>query len=420
MSIAATIAIVAILLCGVVLHAVEPGSPAAAAINSLGIDLLQRTGKPDANALLSPYSIQSAMAMAYAGADGATRDEMAKVLHYPKDEAKLLLSLSALRKALDEAARQSAKESAQVRKYGMTNDPFTLTVANRLFGQAGYDFRKPFLDLLKDTYDAPFEPLDFVHNSRAAAGHINDWVETQTRQRISNLIPDGALNDLTRLVLVNAIYLKVPWAEEFEASATKPGMFHVKGGDGVEVPMMTQRNEFPYGKGDGFSLLQLPYSGYQILFLIILPDKVDGLAAVEAKLTAALFGGSTKWEQRDVTLYMPRLKLEPPVLPLGQTLQALGMKTAFDKPLHSANFDRMAPRRPDDYLALSEVFHKTFLKLDEKGTEAAAATGLVAVAGGIHEPKKAIEVKVDHPFLFAIQQRSSGACLFLGRVTDPR
>jgi len=420
MSIATTIAIVAILLCGVVLHAAEPESPAAAAINSLGIDLLQRTGKPDANALLSPYSIQSALAMAYAGADGATRDEMAKVLHYPKDEAKLHLSLSALQKALDEAAQQSAKQSAQVKKYGMTNDPFTLTVANRLFGQAGYDFRAPFLALLKDTYAAPFEPMDFVHNSSAATRHINDWVETQTRQRISNLIPDGALNDLTRLVLVNAIYLKAPWADKFEVSATKPGLFHVKGGKGVEVPMMTQRHEFAYRKGDGFSMLELPYGGYEILFLIILPDKVDGVAACEAKLTPGLLGGSSKWEERDVTLYLPRLKLEPPVLPLGQTLQALGMKTAFDKPTRSANFDRMAPRRPNDYLALSEVFHKTFLKLDEEGTEAAAATALQAVTLGIHEPKKAIEVKVDHPFLFAIQQRSSGACLFLGRVTDPR
>jgi len=145
------------------------------------------------------------MAMTYAGADGATRDEIAKVLHYPKDEAKLQLSFSALRKALDEAGQQSAKQSAEVKKYGMTNDPFTLTVANRLFGQAGYDFRAPFLDLLKDTYAAPFEALDFVHNSSVATRHINDWVETQTRQRISNLIPDSALNDLTRLVLVNAI-----------------------------------------------------------------------------------------------------------------------------------------------------------------------------------------------------------------------
>ena len=184
--------------------------------------------------------------------------------------------------------------------------------------------------------------------------------------------------------------------------------------------MMTQRNEFPYRKGDGFSMLQLPYSGDEILFLIILPDKVDGLAMVETKLTPSLLGGATKWEQRDVTLYLPKLKLEPPVLPLGQTLQALGMKTAFDKPPRSANFDRMAPRRPNDYLALSEVFHKTFLKLDEEGTEAAAATALQMVTLGIHEPKKAIEVKVDHPFLFAIQQQSSGACLFLGRVTDPR
>jgi serpin B len=123
---------------------------------------------------------------------------------------------------------------------------------------------------------------------------------------------------------------------------------------------------------------------------------------------------------RGYTLCLPRLKLEPPLLALGQTLQALGMKTAFDIPVGSANFDRMAPRRPEDYLALSAVFHKTFLKLDEEGTEAAAATAIAVTAGAIREPPKPIELKVDHPFLFAIQHRPTGACLFLGHVTDPR
>src|SRR6266850_91151 len=194
----------AILLCNVHVQAVEPTSAATTAINALGIDLLHRTGKPVANALISPYSIQSALAMTYAGADGVTRDEMAKVLHYPKDEAETHRSFAALRKALDETARQSAKNAAHMKQFAATNDPFTLTVANRLFGQAGYDFRAPFLELLKGNYEAPFEPLDFVHGSTAATRHINDWVENQTRQRIRDLIPEGVLNPLTRLVLVNA------------------------------------------------------------------------------------------------------------------------------------------------------------------------------------------------------------------------
>jgi len=371
--------------------------------------------------LLSPYSIQSALVMAYAGADGATRAEMAKVLHYPKDDVETHRSFAALRKALDDTAQRSATNSLQMKQHGATNDPLTLTVANRLFGQGGYDFRAPFLELLKTNYDAPFEPLDFMHGSTAATKHINDWVENQTRQRIRNLIPDGALGPLTRLVLVNAIYLKVPWAEKFQVSATRPGLFHVKGGEGVDVAFMTRRHELAYARGDGFSVLQLPYRGYDLQFLIFLPDEVNGLAAMEAKLTPNMIAGSIAWEPRDVTLYLPRFKLEPPLLPLGQTLKALGMKTAFDIPPRSANFDRMAPRRANDYLALSEVFHKTFLKLDEEGTEAAAATAVaVMTASAVRERPKPIEFKVDHPFLFAIQHRPTGACLFLGRVTDPR
>jgi serpin B len=402
------------------LRAAEPSSVAASAINSLGVDLLHRISKPDENTLLSPYSIQSAMVMAYAGADGTTREETAKVLHYPKDDSELHRSFMALRKELNRLVQQSELISDRQKQYGQTNDPLTLVIANRLFGQRGYDFREPFLALVKNNYSAPFEDMDFINRSALATQRINEWVEDQTRKRIQNLIPDGALGPLTRLVLVNAIYMKAPWAEKFQASDTKPGLFHVNGGKGVEVSMMHQRKEFAYGKGNGFSALVLPYSGYQLSFLIILPDKVNGLAAIESKLSPALNTELVKFENCDVNLHMPKFKLEPPIMPLGQTFQALGMKSAFDIPRGSANFERIAPRKPDDYLALSDVFHKTFLKLDEEGTEAAATTAIAVMTLGIHEPPKHVEMNVDHPFIFAIRHEPSSSILFLGHVTDPR
>lgn len=399
----------------------SPEQTAADSINSLGIDLMHATARPDANALISPYSIGTALVMTYAGADGQTREEMNRVLHLTAEDEQTHRGFAALQQALDGVAKQSAERAAKMLTYGRTNDAITLAVANRLFGQQGYDFRAAFLDLLKTNYHAPFEAMDFVRDASGATKTINDWVAQQTRERIQNLIPAGALDAVTRLVLVNAVYFKAPWENPFSESATKPLPFHAQGGDAVNVPTMSIQKSFGYAKQNGLTVVSLPYSGGEIQFLIILPDDVNGLAKVEANLTSSELWGWAKLPAQDVKLFLPKFKITPPTLPLGEALQTLGMTTAFDKPRGSANFNRMAPRLPNDYLYISRVFHKTFLDLDEKGTEAAAATAVaMAQRSAILQKPQAVELRVDRPFLFAIQHRENGACLFLGHVTDPR
>jgi len=398
-------------------------SVAATAVNALGVDLLARVSKPDENALLSPYSIQSALAMTYAGAAGETKAEMASVLHYPSNEASLHGSFAAFRMALEaihESTVRKAKESAE---HGDPSDPISLEIANRLYGQSGYAFRPEFLSLVKDNYGAPLAELDFVKASESVGTEINRWVGEVTHERISDLIPPGGLSEKTRLVLVNAIYLKAPWGECFEESDTKEESFFVHGTERASVKTMQNKAHYGYKRGDGFRAISLSYFGDELQFVILLPDRKNGLEALEKKLTPALLDHCTYLQSTELILHLPKFKLEPPMIPLGSLLQSLGMKHAFDQPRRSADFSRMALPDPKGYPTLSEVFHKTLLSLDEKGTEAAAATSamilLTPFSVGAELPKP-IEIRVDHPFLFAIQHRASGACLFLGRVVDPR
>jgi serpin B len=186
--------------------------------------------------------------------------------------------------------------------------------------------------------------------------------------------------------------------------------------------MMRKTARFGYAKREGFTAVTVPYLGDDLQFLVLLPDEINGLRAVESKLTAEVLAGCAKLEARDIDLHLPKFKLEPPTIALAEKLQALGMKSAFNIPQGSANFDKIAPRKPTDYLYISNVFHKTFIAVDEKGTEAAAATAVVMMqATSMRGPKPSpVEVKVDRPFVYAIQHVPSGVCLFLGRVTDPR
>lgn len=417
------IAVGAGLMCTTVgVGAAEAQGTAAKAVNALGLDLLSKAGEPGTTTLISPYSIQVALAMTFAGADGETRAEMARVLHYPAGAEKdLHQSFAALQRGIEQAARVSAERAEAAKRSGGESDPFQLTIANRLYGQEGYEFRPTFKSITADVYGAPFQIVDFVEHHEEARKQINRWVEDQTRERITDLVPPDGVNRDTRLVLVNAIYMKAAWAQPFREQATQPEPFHLGQGKSEAVPTMRHQARFGYVQKEGFSAITLPYSGGAIQFLVLLPDEKDGLAQLEKNLTPEILGEAADAPSKELILWLPKFKVQPPLFRLGGALKELGMKSAFNVPEGSANFDRMAPRKPDDYLYISEVFHKTFLDLDEKGTEAAAATAvsMMRATSALEKPKP-IEVRVDRPFLFAIQHRESGACLFLGRMTDPR
>lgn len=377
---------------------------ATIAVNSGGEKILAAF-PPEQNVCLSPFSIQSALAMTYAGASGETKTQMASALGFPESADSLAESFEALGKEL-------------LAGWSRGNDPdMTLDLANRLFGQTGFQFRPAFLELTSSRFAAPLEELDFKANPAAAAGKINAWVEQQTRERIRDLIPADALDETTTLVLANALYFKMPWAEEFSEGATRPGPFKNADGSESTVLMMNRTDRFGYAAGGNWTLVTVPFRSGAFQFVFMLPGKEGPLPA--ALPAAELLGKAASLPRRQVALSAPKFRLEPPTMPLGDILKKLGMPNAFDIPRGSADFDAMAPRRPDDYLYLSEVFHKTFLDLGEKGVEAAAATAVVMMrATSMPMMEEPVSVVIDRPFAFAIQHTQTGTALFLGRVSS--
>ncbi|MFZ4777699.1 MAG: serpin family protein, partial [Terrimicrobiaceae bacterium] len=237
------------------------GTPAAQVVNEGGVRFLQAVEKKSkGNICLSPYSIQSALAMTFAGSDGSTRSQMAAALGFSQTPVDLAADFQKLEADLVASVQVSGTDS-------------TLRVANRLFGAMGFSFRPGFLDLLEQAFSAPLEQLDFKKNPPLAAEMINRWVEKQTENRIQNLIPANALTKDTTLVLVNALYLKMPWAEEFPAGATKPLPFSVAGREKVNVATMSRTGSLGYRQSEGFTAVGIPFRGGQFQLLILLPDK---------------------------------------------------------------------------------------------------------------------------------------------------
>jgi RNA polymerase sigma factor (sigma-70 family) len=466
------------------------------------------------NLFFSPYSLSSALTMVAEGARGETADQMGKVLHYPKatrrqgdDAAKLPFEmgrvhtgmaalndhfssgnraapkevrdkLAALRKELkavnqkaldlakgfnfDEqqvAATKSQKLAAEINQLQTKYDQYELRIANALWGEKTYEFKKSYFEALNKHYQTgAFFPVDFRHDFEGARKRINGWVEDQTHDKIKDMIPADVMDEmakkLVRLILTNAIYFKGEWAEVFREADTKDEDFVLAGGSKVRVPMMRHGDmkaaryaafkgdgtffdtpaQVPVGEVDkkkvypderGFQLLELPYKGDEVSMLVIVPRSADGLAALEKKLTSAdLQTWVGKLQKRTVIVNLPKFKLETKYA-MEKTLQDMGMTRAFKDPrlADGAQFDGMSESEdPEQKLYITKVLHKAFVEVNEKGTEAAAATAVIMA-----QPTSAPVLvpftptfRADRPFLFLIRDVKTGSVLFLGRMTNPK
>ncbi len=355
----------------------------------------------EGNLFLSPHSISTALAMTYAGARGETAEQMAAALRFGLPAERLHAAFNALDLELASRGEGAA---------GSDGQPFRLRVVNQLWGERTYSFLPPFLDTLAEHYGAGLRVLDFVGAAEPARLAINDWVAYQTEQRIRDLLPQGSITSLTRLVLTNAVYFNAAWQSPFPIANTSPGPFTRLDGTQTQAPMMRQTANFPAQVGANWTAVELPYDGDELSMMLLVPDP-GAFADFEQKLTAARLNAVLAGlGPRLVELTLPTFEYSCQAS-LKAFLAQLGMPLAFSE---AADFSGMDGTRE---LLISDVVHQAFVKVNEQGTEAAAATGVVAGVTSAPEP---LTLTVDRPFLFLIRDRATGAILFLGRVAEPQ
>jgi serpin B len=347
---------------------------------------------------VSPESISLALAMTYAGAAGQTAEQMAATLHFTLPREELNAAFARLLKEWSPAGPP--------REY-------QLNIANRLWAQQGYKFLDSFLKVTRDDFGAELAQVDFVHQAESARETINAWVAKQTADKIKDLIGSGVLGPDTRLVLTNAIYFRGRWQSPFESAATAKVPFHVSTEKTADVPMMRHEARFGYGKRADVQILEMPYKVGDLSMVVILPTRVDGLADLEKSLaTDSLKTWLAGLANKEVDVALPKFKITQEV-ELSKILSAMGMPLAFSD---SADFSGMDGRRD---LAISAVIHKAYVDVDEKGTEAAAATAVTIRALSARIPRELEHFTADHPFIFLIRDTRSGSILFIGRYTGP-
>lgn len=383
---------------------VDSGRRGGAAVAAVATDLYRKLAATPGNVVFSPYSVAVTLAMTRAGAAGRTADEIDAVLH-----AKLAGDLDAAFNALDQAL---AKRPGRY-PVGQESVELALATADQLWAQTGFPFEKDFLDRLAAYYGAGMRLVDYVGAREQARAEINKWVADRTHDRIPKLIPQGVLDEMTRLVLTNAIYLKAPWALPFAKARTAAAPFHRLDGSTASVPFMSLSSpSLAYASDTGYQAVQLRYVG-GLSMVVVVPDAgtlggFEGTLGDAARLPgilAALKGGQL------VNLRLPRFSFRSQSM-LKKPLGDLGMPTAFSD---GADFSRMSARGKE--LTIQDVVHEAFISVDEEGTEAAAATA--AVFGLTSAPSRVVDVTVDRPFLFLIRDDETGAILFMGRVVDP-
>lgn len=387
----------------------------AAAVNETGLKVVKgliAKSERD-NVLISPLSIVTALAMTSVGAGDKTLDEMRSVLALGTDDGAIADSLRHIVRSLDAAATDAAK-AAQGSGGG---SPLEWSLANRLFGDVRIRFRPEFLAFVEGRYGAPLESIDLRGDSERARSRINGWVEECTRERIRDLIPPGALSRETVSVLVNALYLKAAWAKPFVVERTESKPFYREGGDPLSVPMMRRTDRYGYAHDPRFVGVTVPYLFGDLQGVFLIPQGSETATDLMRGLTGDDLARLARSEYRSVDLSLPGFRVQSGSIDLGGVLQRLGLERPFDVPPGSAEFSRMIENNGDRF-SIGAVFHKTFVAVDEAGTEAAAATAVMMLRS-LAVPEAPISVAIDRPFVFAIQHRGSGACLFLGVIQRP-
>jgi len=361
------------------------------------LDLYNQLKMTDGNLFFSPFSIFTALAMTWAGARENTAVQMTETLHFTEKPARFHRAIGDLISQLNALQKETGVE---------------LSIANAIWAQKGYQFLDEFFRIVQQSYQADLKQVDFSSAAESARQAINTWVEQQTNEKIKDLLPPKVLNALTRLVLVNAIYFKGFWDNQFKSRDTREMEFWLLTEVAVKVPMMHQEHQFGYWENDWLQIIEMPYKEESLSLIVLLPKEKTGIADLEQKLN---FENMMAWQRRlkkrKVIVFFPKFKIESQ-FSLGQTLALMGMPDAFDPEL--ADFSAMVGQKE---LYISAVIHKAFLEVNEEGSEAAAATGVVVGVTSI-APSPPI-FKADHPFVFFIRDNKSQSILFLGRVLNP-
>jgi serine protease inhibitor len=405
------------------LDGADPASPEAQRIlargnNAMGVEMYldivaqqQVQKKPD-NVFISPASISTAFGLLYAGANGSTAEEVARVMHFSHPDTNFHAAMGAFADGLESATEGEV-----------------LSINNAVWLDKGTVVEEGYFPRVAP-YGAGEHRVDYRNDPDTARKKINTWVEQKTHGRIKDLLSPPHVTRDSRSILVNTIYMKMSWADAFEAEWTKDELFHLASGKDVLTPMMRQVEWLRYFDGPGFRMAALQYQRGEykstpgVSMVIMLPDDRQGLAKLEAEMTPAVLEGwlgELAKESARLDLKFPKLKIEDK-FELKGTLQRLGMTETFSD---GADLTRLAKgeRQPDGgALKVGAVVHQTFIEVDEKGTEAAAATAIATVvvtSGGGPPPPPPIPFVVDHPFLFLIRDDVTGAILFMGRVIDP-
>jgi len=369
--------------------------------NEFALEMYSELNKESENLFFSPWSISSALAMTFEGAKGQTKEEMKNVLHLQENDLERRSGFAKIYNLLNK-----------------NNSEYELSTANALWAQKNYPFLEDYVNTTKKYYSAEFTNMDFIGKTEESRKTINSWVEKQTNDKIKNLIPEGILNPLTRLVLTNAIYFKGDWEIQFDKTKTKKQDFKVNENTTVQVDMMSLKKgseEFNYAETNELQVLQMNYKGNELSMIVLLPK--NSISEVESMLSAEkLEEWKKSMHERDVYVYFPKFVFETKYL-IADNLKEMGMPTAFSDT--QTDFTGMYDAdKTMENIFISHVIHQAFVQVDEEGTEAAAATAVVmkAMSAG---PMDIPEFKADHPFIFLIQENSTGSILFIGKVVDP-